>query len=324
MKIRLKTINILKTFAVVTTALPLLLLFSPMAESQDIETVEKDAPTTEHIAFDFGDTPLKVDLAPVVAQVIGTFETDGGKITFIDEGTSVSTLLVGSNAIFKLAERSDSLAALYQAVAPRSEPVPNVILVADANREREGRELVFGGGTTAAPTISEEFEVGDDDWAMGCASDSLYEWTEGFDKWSDVGNSIVGPDDFSHSDMYNLGKGTVGDLNGYFGTLDSIWYGVCFIDGVVSTIQMEYRDYSICYASPTPTGWQCGTWSLITGTQAILSPGERYLYHNHSKYSALRRGSITSIGTANFMGWKYFVSGAATDNFAADDWYQAP
>jgi len=322
MRIRLQTIHVLKTFAVVTAALPLFLLFSPTVESQGIKEVEKAASTADHIAFDFRDTSLKMDSAPVVAQVIATFETDGGKITFIDEGTSVSTVLIGSKAVFKLAENSDSLAALYRAVAPRGESVPNAILVSDATREREGRELVFGGGTTAGPTISEDFEEGDDDWANGCASDSINEWTEGFEEWSDDGNFIINPNDFSHSAMYDLGKGTVGDLNGYFGTLDSIWYGACFVDGVVSSIQMEYRNFSICFASPT--GWQCGIWSPIAGTQAILSPGERYLYHNHSTYSPLRRGSISSIGNANITGWKYFVSGAATDNFAADDWFQAP
>lgn len=301
--------------------LPLLLLFGPAAESQTVDTQKVQQ---EQIAFDFRSDQLQLATTPVEAQVLGSFDVAGGKITFIDEGESVATVLAGGDAVFRTAHRAQSLADLYLTVAPRGERVPEAILVADRDREARGHELVFGGGPAAGQLFSEDFEVGEDDWAEGCAWDSLEQWTAGFEDWSDDGNFVVGPNDFSSSTMHDYGE-TVGDINGYFGNLDSIWFGVCFSNGVTSSIQMQYRDFDTCYASGTSsTGFECGVWSPIPGTDALLSPGDRYLYHNHSTYAPLRRGNIDSIGTAQYTGWQYFVSGAATDNFAADDWFQAP
>ncbi len=261
---------------------------------------------------DLRSTNLKYQVAESDSAIIAEFELEGGFIRFIDEGDSqVSTLIKGGYKTFKAIADAGTVGELFQKVAPKNAEMPELIQMAQLEPLTELKAI---GGSSHSPTLEQEFEVGDDDWADGCAGDSLAQWTTAFNSWVGL---LWGDKSFSTSDHWSLGFGTVNNVYGYYGTIDEVWFAACMVEGVVAGVQMQRRYYSYCDVNG------CGNWGPIAGTDALIGPGERYMYHNHSHYSPLRRVEIDSIGNAQYTGWEYFISGAGLDTFAPDDQYQS-
>ena len=247
------------------------------------------------------------------STIIAEFEIAGGFVRFVDEGESVSTIIKGGRGTFEAVAGARTVGQLFDIVAPAGASVPAEIA---PFRHEPLYDLIAGRGTASgATTFEEEFEFGADDWAEGCAGDGVSLWQDAFENWH--GFQLGDDDFFSTTNHWDFGGGIVNDAHGYFGTLDEVWFGVCMVDGVLSAVEMERRYYDFC------DGAGCGNWGPIGGTYALIAPGERYLYHNHSIYSPLRRGVVNSIGDANVTGWEYFISGAGSDTFDPDDQFQA-
>ena len=311
-----------RSLAAVALAAGLLLSATGPAQAARLAVDGQPRPFPEDGVL-FGEPPARGEAYAVyqppadrtTSSVLAEFEVGGGMVRFVDEGDGVATVIAGDRDTFAAVAEAETVAQLFKAVAPPRTAMPAA--VAEVGDERI--DTLAWLGRQAGFTFDDELLVGEDDWADGCAGDSFDQWESGFGAWHGF---LWGSDVFSVSDHY-AGGATVGDLNGYFGTLDEIWFGTCLVEGIVSSVQMERRVYDIGFPDGEG-GFLYGAWAPIAGTEANLSPGQRYLYHNHSIYSSLRRSEIRSIGSAGYTGWEYFISGAAADGFEPDDQYQAP
>jgi len=263
--------------------------------------------------------------APTVeprSNIIAEYEVGDGFVRFLDEGDSVSTIVKGGFETFKSISGASTVGELFDMVAPKSTSIP-VEIAKVINEPLEA--MVAAGGIAEGPTLEHEFTFGDDDWANGCARDAVDQWEIQFNNWH--GPLGWADDRFSTTGYYDFGPGVIDDLTlwGYFGNLDEIWFGVCIVQGGRAWVQMEhYTGIGNAGGTPLPSGgYSYGTWRTTKGTKAYLAPGERYLYHNHSIYSALRRGVIDPWTVIDQDGWELFISGAGSDAFDPDDQLQS-
>lgn len=245
--------------------------------------------------------------------ILAEYEVGSGFVRFIDEGDSVATVIKGDKRTFRAAAEADTLGELFEAVAPPRTRMPAPI----AEAEHEPIDALAGLSRSQGFSLENELIVGEDDWANGCDDQEFNSWESSFGAWHGF---IFGNGTFSLSEHY-VGGASVPNQYGYFGTMDEIWFGVCMVEGIVAAVDMERRIYSTGFPDGEG-GFEYGAWAPIAGTDALIGPGERYLYHNHSHYGPLRRSRLDSIGNANVTGWEYFISGAATDTFAPDDQYK--
>ena len=261
---------------------------------------------------DDGDLVFVVPEEQLGPPIIAEYEVSGGFVRFVNENNSVSTIVKGDRSTFDLIAKARTIGELFELVAPTRTSMPKEIAAA---RDEPFDGFVISNGSANGKTLESELEHGDDDWAEGCSGDSINLWEDNFNNWHGF---FFGDDSFSTTDYWDFGTGSINPVYGFFGLLDEIWAGVCEVSGGVTDVRMQHRTFDFCDSQG------CGNWEWIQGTEAVIGDGERYLYHNHSIYSALRRIKISSIGQANYSGWKYFISGAGTDTFEPDEQVTSP
>ncbi len=260
---------------------------------------------TRYVVFDQPTT------SPENHKIVAQYRVGTGFVRFVDEGDSVSTIIKGDRRMFSLLADARTVGNLFELAAPPNEEMPpeleaisdDVIdeLVADQDKETQGIEL------------ESELSASTDDWADECDEDEHEQWRDSFNDWHDVGPVLAG-DDFIYQEHLALGADP-DPVFGYYSTLDEIWLGVCMVKGTIGVVEIDR--YSFTNMAPDGQGW--GSWQTIVSTSLNLSPGERYLNHNHSHYGPMRRAEIRTIGEAGITGQEFFISAAGQDTFAPDD-----
>jgi hypothetical protein len=246
----------------------------------------------------------------IEAEILAEFDVGSGMVRFLDEGDSVSTVIVGDKSTYRQIVDATTVGELFEAVAP-----PRTTMPAPVAEHRDAAvDILAGLGVSRGQVFENELIHEDDDWADECDDEEFDAWKSGFEGWAKL--AVPGSFEFRQHRHFETEAAEVGNLHGYFGTVDEIWFGLCVVNGLFAIVDMERRGYDVVYGGED--GW-VGNWVKIGGTDAMVHPGERYLYHNHTHYGPLRRVTIDSFGTAEYSGWEYFISGAGSDRFAPDD-----
>ncbi len=268
-----------------------------------------EAPARNEIYLPVRDTVLSKirDRSSVQTEILAEFDVGGGMIRFLDEGDSVSTVIVGGPKTYRAVAEATNLGELFEAVAPARTVMPTPV----AQHSHVPVDILGELDHSRGPQFDNSMVVEDDDWADGCDDEEYDAWKNGFAGY--VGGGAL---EFNVSKHFQTDDATAPNLYGYFGTLDEIWLGVCMVDGLMTRVEMEKRTYNVIYGGED--GY-VGDWDGIDNTEAYIYPGERYLYHNHTHYGPLRRANIEPFGSAQYTGWEYYISGAAADSFEPDD-----